>query len=75
MLTKLMPTRLNGWLDTIFDEEGWPFFSRPVSPGYPAVEIREDQNHYLLTAEVPGMEKKDVSVTVENVLAPEINFP
>jgi HSP20 family protein len=32
----------------------------------PAVDVREDDNSYILEAELPGMTDKDIEVTVEN---------
>jgi len=32
----------------------------------PAVDIQEDENAYRLTADLPGMDPKDVEVTMEN---------
>lgn len=32
----------------------------------PAVDIREDENRYLLVADLPGVDRKDVDITVED---------
>jgi len=59
-----------------FDEFMQPFF--PSSMGSlwselrerePAIDIQDRGNHYVLTAELPGFEKKDVEVSISsNVL-------
>lgn len=47
-------------------------FNRSLSRGgnwgssfEPSVEIREDENHFVVHADVPGLEKKDIQVMVE----------
>ena len=32
----------------------------------PAVDIREEESRFVLTADIPGVERKDVDVTLEN---------
>lgn len=32
----------------------------------PAVDIKEEQDRYLITADIPGVEPKDIEVTMEN---------
>ena len=32
----------------------------------PAVDIKEEQERYLITADVPGVETKDIEITMEN---------
>ncbi|GAB6041683.1 Hsp20/alpha crystallin family protein [Endothiovibrio diazotrophicus] len=39
-----------------------------VSDWAPAVDIREEEGRYLITADLPGVEAKDVEVTLENSL-------
>lgn len=34
--------------------------------GYPAVDIREDKEHYVLEAELPGFAEKDVDIKVND---------
>ncbi len=58
---------------------GWPFRGRPSllredfwGPGRtfaPAVDVTEDESHYVVTAELPGAAKEDVTVELhEGVL-------
>ncbi|MCF7929077.1 MAG: Hsp20/alpha crystallin family protein [Spirochaetales bacterium] len=35
---------------------------------FPKVDIREEQDHYFLEAELPGMTEKDVDVSIDNNL-------
>lgn len=37
-----------------------------VSDWTPAVDIREAQDHYLITADLPGVKPEDIDVTMEN---------
>lgn len=41
-----------------------PFFDEPA-PWRPAVNLKEEDNEYLLTAELPGMDVKDIEVDVD----------
>jgi HSP20 family protein len=77
-----MPTRwdpfeeldiFRGW--SPFREIGWPRLSRALERGVgrgallPAVDIAEDDDRYVVTVEIPGANKNDVTVeTDENVL-------
>ena len=36
------------------------------SPWYPAVDIEHKEKEYILTADLPGLKKEDIKVTVEN---------
>jgi HSP20 family protein len=75
-----MPTRwdpfeeldiFRGW--SPFRELGWPRAARALERGrtalLPAVDIAEDDDRYIVTAEIPGSNKNDVTVeTDDNVL-------
>jgi HSP20 family protein len=65
LLTKYEPQALSNWIDDFFGSEGW-FEPRAITGTYPAVEVREEKDHFELTAEVPGLTREDISVTVEN---------
>lgn len=62
--------------DEFFRALGQPMFGRwPSAPGdnggqrldwSPAVDISETQNEFLLKADLPGMKREDVKVTLEN---------
>lgn len=47
---------------------GRPFFSlgSPVSLPTPAMEVSEDADAYMLTAELPGMNEKEIEITLTN---------
>jgi HSP20 family protein len=45
------------------------FTAEQPSEWWPAVDLKEEEGEFLLTAEIPGLEEKDVNVEVEqNVL-------
>jgi HSP20 family protein len=51
---------------------GWPLFggeedSNVVTSSWmPAVDIKEEDNRFLITADVPGVDPKNIEVTMEN---------
>lgn len=57
-------------INNLFGDEDSPLASRV--PGLaagnwmPAVDIQEDENAYRITADLPGIDPKDVEVTMEN---------
>jgi HSP20 family protein len=66
-------TRFNvGALDTAFDELMRGFFVRPVhfnpENGVPAqvrVDVSENDNGYVVHAEIPGVKKDDIQVSID----------
>ena len=57
---------------TIFDDLPTAFNWDLTSTFYPRVDISEDENNVYVTAEIPGVDKKDVKVTLQdNVLTIE----
>lgn len=52
----------------LFEDMVSRFFNEPVSarPWYPAVDIAENENEIVLTADVPGVKMDDIEVKVEN---------
>jgi HSP20 family protein len=57
-------------LERLFDEEPWESLHRgesTLSPAWaPAVDVRETGEAYVFTAELPGLKKEDVSITLED---------
>jgi len=58
-------------MDRLFDRFGMPSFPSLFEPrlggvNVPAVEISEDDKTYKVVAELPGMDEKDVEVTVDD---------
>ena len=47
-----------------FDNELWA--GEPTGTIVPSVDVREDEKHFTFVAELPGLTKDDVDVTVEN---------
>lgn len=62
----LLSDRMRGLVDPMLTE---PLISTPIwdTAGWiPAVELTEADNEYLLTAELPGVPKGDVEVSVDD---------
>ena len=55
-------SRLLGERDTATEDGS----SIATSRWTPAVDIKEEQNRFVLTADVPGVDPKDIDVTMEN---------
>ena len=60
-------SRLEKIFNNFFSDEDY-FFRPPVakSSWSPRIDIREDGDKYLITAEFPGVEKDDIDITLEN---------
>lgn len=52
----------------LFEDMVNRFFNEPVSarPWYPAVDIAENENEIVLTADIPGVKMDDIELKVEN---------
>ena len=56
------------YMSNLFDEDLFPVF-QSRSNSMPAVNIREDEKSYILELAVPGMDKKDLKIDInEDVL-------
>jgi HSP20 family protein len=56
------------YMSNLFDDDFFPVFQNRTS-SMPAVNIREDDNKYSLELAVPGMDKKDLKINInEDVL-------
>jgi HSP20 family protein len=55
-------------VDELFDSFFTPTIRRPESAAIwtPAVDVREDDDNFLVSAELPGMTKDDIHVEVQN---------
>ena len=62
--------RMQDELNRLFDDRVWrPRGQEELSTGFlPAVDVYEDQEALTVTAELPGVDPKDVDVRVENGL-------
>jgi len=59
--------QLQNELNTIFDGvPGQEPETGEVSDWMPAVDIREEQDRFVLHADVPGVDPKDIEITMEN---------
>ena len=56
-----------GDFDRLFDEF-WRGFGTPVTRGAttPRMDVRETEDAFLLRAEMPGLDEKDIDVTIED---------
>jgi HSP20 family protein len=57
---------LSNWLDDFFGNNFYESFDRQITTTWPRVDITENDANYTIKADLPGMDKKDVSITVEN---------
>jgi HSP20 family protein len=57
---------MNRMFDSFFREFDWPMTTRPgwSAGGWPHVEISEADNEVKVVAELPGMEEKDIELTL-----------
>lgn len=54
-------------LGDIFFDRLWPEWKRDMGEELnPSVDLVEKDNKYVLTVELPGLEKDDISISVEN---------
>lgn len=64
-------TRRSNWpfsVPSLFDDDFWPVFTTRTS-SMPAVNIKEDEKKFTLELAVPGMDKKDLKIDInEDVL-------
>ena len=66
----LISTNLNRWKPTLLDElfdDRWFNFDT-LNQTFPAVNTIEKDNQYLLEIAVPGMDKKDFEIEIQNDL-------
>ena len=62
----MTPFSSEGWGGVLFDRF-WPEWHREISGEWvPTVNLYEKDGKYHLTAELPGLNKDDISVNVEN---------
>ena len=76
MFRRFLPAERQGAMETpqrprsMFDlmEDLWraPFESTLGQMEYPAVNISEDDRHITVEAELPGMESKDIDISLQN---------
>ena len=66
-----MLRRFHDEVSRLFDEDyygvaGGDQSSAATSHWAPAVDIKEEQDRYVLRADVPGVDSKDIEITMEN---------
>lgn len=60
-----MAAWMNNW-DRFFDEVFRDLSPATQADWVPAIDIREEKDKYVVTADLPGLRKEDVEVTFEN---------
>ncbi len=61
------PTSLANWMDELFNGSVFSLADRDISGArWPRVDIVEEKDGYRIKADVPGLEKDKISVTMEN---------
>ncbi|OQX87742.1 molecular chaperone [candidate division KSB1 bacterium 4484_87] len=54
-------------MDRLFDDFfGSATESESLTPGFPLVDIKETKDDFVITAEVPGMSKDDIKISLTN---------
>ena len=55
-------------INSLFDRvwEDWPQMARGVGDFNPSLDLTEEQDEYLITAEIPGVEKEDLDISLDN---------
>ena len=57
---------MDGFNDDFSKDRDFDSNSMAVASWSPHIDIHEDENQYVFRAELPGMDKKDVNVEIEN---------
>lgn len=61
-------TGIDRWFDNFLNSD--LRLSDDISTVQPVVNVEETENEYLISAELPGMDKKDINISIEdNVLS------
>ena len=64
-LIKYQPSNVSNWFDEFFTDRR-NYSPKGFHKHFPAVEIEEKDDQYNLIAELPGVSKDDISISVEN---------
>ena len=61
------PEPRSDWFERFFDADRWFDSDLPMARSWrPAVDVVEEQDHYELAAELPGLIEKDFEVKIED---------
>ncbi len=58
--------QMNRLFDNFFSLTPWEHIDQPLKAWSPLVDIREDDDAYFVHAELPGIKKEDVKITMNN---------
>ena len=66
-LTLYSRPALSNWFDDFFDTSHFDRSGRSLTgSSWPRVDIQEEKERYVLHADLPGVDRKDLKITVEN---------
>lgn len=65
MLPSITRRNFRPFFPSVFDDDFFSSFTSPAKNSMPAVNIREDDKNYFLELAVPGMEKKDFKIDID----------
>jgi HSP20 family protein len=70
---EMMDRFFNNWTPSLFrqnkDDDFWAPFNMDMNSGFtfgPSVDVEETEKDYVVRAELPGMEKDEFSIDIEN---------
>jgi HSP20 family protein len=63
LLTTYEPKTISNWFDELFTSNLEP---RSLAGVYPPIEVKEEGDRFVLTAEMPGLSKDDIAIDVKN---------
>ena len=52
-------------IDNIFND-GWNLHTVPRNNAHPAVDIKESKNEYTIIADLPGFEKSNINLSIDD---------
>jgi len=65
LVMRKYPVTLSSWFDSIFDSPSFGAERESMYSLAPRMDIFEEENHYFIKTDLPGLNKEDVSITVE----------
>ena len=63
LTTTCEPRTINSWFDELFTSNLEP---RSLAGVYPAIEVKEEGDRFIITSEMPGLNKEDIAIEVKN---------
>ena len=66
MYMMLVPRRNYDLFDDFFDDPFFKGIERPTQPLMMKTDIREDENNYIIDVDLPGFEKENINISLED---------